>query len=61
MICRLCVLLHSLGYHFTIENPKGSFVWLFDPVVRLIEYLGDDCCMLLASAMAQGADVVARE
>ena len=46
MICHLCVLLHRSGYHFTIENPLGSYVWRFEPVQRLIEYLGDDCCIV---------------
>ena len=46
MICRLCMLLHSRGFHFTIENPLGSYVWLFKPMQELIAFLGSDCVIV---------------
>ena len=46
MICHLGMVFHSLGYFFTIEKPKGSYVWLYEPMLRLIECLGSDCMIV---------------
>ena len=37
------MLLHKHGSHFTIENLLGSYVWLIEPMQRLIAYLGLSC------------------
>ena len=43
--------MHDAGGCFTNGNPKGSCVWTFEPMLRLIEYLGASCTTAVLLSM----------
>ena len=54
IVVDLCMLLHSLGCIFTIENPHDSFLWHSAVMLELYEFIGASGCLIEFDQCAYG-------